>query len=300
MGKKQVAFLMGPGHCGSTLVELFLGSHSKVMALGELSSLRTSLSDPGSTIKCNFCQDNCPYWHHKIELSVLRRYLGKKHKIVDSFRSRFEKSLHFYLSERFGSDILIDSSKSVAWIAAQISQSQPGKNIQPILLYVVRDGRAVVNSYLRKYPERGIEGVTLEWKHKIEEMNAYYRAFAFKKYIVRYENLVLEPVRILRELCELLDIPFEAKMQDYWASDHHTIAGNAGTRLMVEKYRALSSQNPADIAPTGHSWHKSYYDKLPVGIYLDLRWKEELSAENQQYFASLAGELNRPFEYNES
>ena len=32
----KVAFILGTGHCGSTLLDLILGSHSKLFSLGEV------------------------------------------------------------------------------------------------------------------------------------------------------------------------------------------------------------------------------------------------------------------------
>ena len=34
--ENQIVFIMGPGHCGSTLLDLILGSHSDCFSLGEV------------------------------------------------------------------------------------------------------------------------------------------------------------------------------------------------------------------------------------------------------------------------
>ncbi|NES02120.1 MAG: hypothetical protein F6K22_04290 [Okeania sp. SIO2F4] len=44
--------------------------------------------------------------------------------------------------------------------------------------------------------------------------------------------------------------------------------------------------------------HGSYDEELGLQIKLDLRWKNELSVENLAIFNSLAGELNKPYEWN--
>ena len=34
---RKVVFILGSGHCGSTLLDLMLGAHSRIVGLGEMS-----------------------------------------------------------------------------------------------------------------------------------------------------------------------------------------------------------------------------------------------------------------------
>ena len=70
MVQKQVVFIMGTGHCGSTLLELILGSHPQIMALGEVSQLKLHFRTPSTEDICRICQEPCPYWSERINPAI--------------------------------------------------------------------------------------------------------------------------------------------------------------------------------------------------------------------------------------
>ena len=80
-------------------------------------------------------------------------------------------------------------------------------------------------------------------------------------------------------------------MIEFWKQEHHHIVGSRGTNALIRKYRGLKQKGVEKI-------HGSYYEELGLQIKLDLRWKHELSAENLAIFNSLAGELNKSYEWN--
>ena len=80
-------------------------------------------------------------------------------------------------------------------------------------------------------------------------------------------------------------------MSEFWKHEHHHIVGSRGTNALIRKYRGLKQKGVEEI-------HGSYYEELGLQIKLDLRWKNELSAENLAIFNSLGGERNKPYEWN--
>jgi len=44
----------------------------------------------------------------------------------------------------------------------------------------------------------------------------------------------------------------------------------------------------------------TFYDEMDIGIYLDERWRTEMSREHRQQFDAIAGDVNEPFEEDEA
>jgi len=302
MTDRQVVFIMGTGHCGSTLLDLLLGSHSLVFSLGELNQLQGILDNPETEDRlCSICLGECEYWNRRLPPNLLRQYFPKRTYLNRLLKGLYQpdESLYQHLITYFEHDILVDSSKNCDWITAQMKSPQHWETMSPILLYMVRDGRAVVNSYLRKYPEKSIEREVQRWQRHTEEMEAYYEQFTGKKMIVRYEELCTRPAEIMQEVCRLLSIDFEPVMLNYWIHDHHLVGGNAGTRSLITKYRSqFATIEPVEDSRTEGVWHGDYYKQAELAIQLDLRWRDELTPQQLDIFESIAGKTNQRYAYD--
>lgn len=60
---------------------------------------------------------------------------------------------------------MIDSNSGIDWILQQW-QFLEATTAQPYLIFLQRDGRRVINSYRRKYPERNFVQVIEKWPRK--------------------------------------------------------------------------------------------------------------------------------------
>lgn len=235
---------------------------------------------------CGVCDGPCPFWNVRACLPLLRRYYHGKRGVRRWLRSavRRHRSIYRYIAASAGVRFLVDSSKNVAWHRAQLRWKAQWRGVQPTLLYLARDGRAVVNSYLRKYPERTIASVTQWWMRDKVERDQLWKDFPGPRYRMRYEDLAQNPSVEIRKLCAFLGVSFQPAMIDFWNFDHHLIGGNRVTR----------SQLNSDVTPG--SWHTGYYDGPPT-IRLDLRWREELAPDAQEHFERYAGALNRELRF---
>src|SRR5690606_37199165 len=113
---KKVVFILGTGHCGSTLLDLILGSHSKMFSLGEV--YRVVSSNPPAPV-CDICDGDCAFWKHELLTSLRRSYnpsimdrIGRKLGLIKDQEVSFYKKF-FKISKV---DILVDSSKNPGWI----------------------------------------------------------------------------------------------------------------------------------------------------------------------------------------
>jgi len=160
-------------------------------------------------------------------------------------------------------EIILDSSKHYLK-AIELYRYNP-KNFRILLL--VRDGRGVVYSCMKR-------GFSLKESVKIWK-NAYKRALVLlNKYVskehylfVKYENLVKNPEKVLRDICNFLNISFEYNMLTPANFVYHLVDGN-----------------------------KIRFSKI-TSLKLDVSWKKALSKENLKYFKEKAGALNKYFGY---
>ena len=164
----------------------------------------------------------------------------------------------------------------------------------PHLLLLTRDGRAVVNSRIRKYPERDPQAQIEDWKAKMQSSQALFDAFEGPKRVVRYEDLAMSTEAEVRALCDLMDIPYEAAMLDFTATEHHVLGGNSGTQYIAARAQL---DNPADAFVSLNSRTRDYYKEHTGRIELDLRWKTELAPAHEALFNRLAGGVNESMKW---
>lgn len=305
MVEKRVIFIMGVGHSGSTLLELILGSHSKILGLGELANLQEKLDSgpPDSVRLCSICPDECEYWNDRADLQVLNKYFSNRKWYSTLVRQiyRQRKSIYQYFFDWFDAPILVDSSKRVSWIQRQLHPSLHWRKITPVLIYITRDGRAVVNSYLRKYAGTSIEVVSKNWKDNVERMEDFFRRFKGPKCMVSYESLAVKPYETTHWVTDFLGLRFEPEMLEYWTHEHHTCNGNLGTRSLIYRYRSQlgeASQAWDENMQQLKSAHGEFYDRVGLAIKLDLRWKRELTEKQLRVFEAIAGRTNRVYAYD--
>lgn len=289
MNRKKVAFILGSGHCGSTLLDLILSSHSRAFGLGELRSLARSdrffrFEAPVSNI--NGFDDT--FWTPEVvraveplfrQPSLPRRLLNRVLPGADRRRAH----LYRYLFERTGASVLVDSSKGVRWFRQFLGQRADDMEGYAILLR--RDPRAVVNSYVRKYPDKGVEALARQHKEQMDGLTAFMASHTGPRLELWYETLASEPEAVARQACTFLGLDFEPEMLEFWRFDHHHIAGNAGTKSLIVKFRTQEQEALIDPRYTGlhrHGTARDHYQRHTLAIQLDERWKHELSPDAVQ------------------
>lgn len=304
MDKKKVVFILGIGRSGSTLLDLMLGSHPQGFSLGEISKLPQLVNQGKRNLAA---LEESTFWIDNFNEAELKRLAAgisnhRLNKYIPLKIERFIRELvgkddilnpYTILIEKTKTQILVDSSKYFSWVSQQLKnrEFQEGA-IDAYVIRMVRDGRAVVNSYSRIYKNKTISEICQKWVKLFKEQQDFYDKFSGgQKMLVRYEKLATKPEEVLTNICRLLGIEFFPDMIEFWKQEHHHIVGSRGTNALIRKYRGLKQKGVEKI-------HGSYYEELGLQIKLDLRWKHELSAENLAIFNSLAGELNKSYEWN--
>jgi hypothetical protein len=135
-------------------------------------------------------------------------------------------------------------------------------------VHVIRDGHDVALS-LRDIEEWGpsrVPGTAKYWVEHVEAGRDAGAALGPSRYLeVRYETLIAEPERVLRSVCEFVDLPFDAGMLSYYERADDVMA---------------------DIALPHH--HESIRKPPTAGLR---SWQTEMAAEDVVAFEAIAGPL---------
>ncbi|MFW5804761.1 MAG: sulfotransferase domain-containing protein, partial [bacterium] len=197
--------------------------------------------------------------------------------------------LYATLFDETGANVLVDSSKSPK--RAYLLKQYLKKNYNVKIIHLVRDGRAVLYSYLKGYykvriknPETGdLENKTFFSNHKRTEAESiniwkkdnkqallYHNSVFFGKngyYFMRYEDFANYPEKELNKLLNFIGVEYETEMLNLKRYENHMVSGNAS------RINAQSIEKPFE------------------------GWKEQLTEKQLDYFNRKAKKLNQKFGY---
>ncbi|MFK8002387.1 MAG: sulfotransferase [Polyangiales bacterium] len=266
MAELEATWIIGAGHSGSTLLGMMLGAHSRVFYAGEAKK-SVFLGDPTKPKRkreCKLCGPTCKVWGE-----------------LDGINA---DALYRRLRERTGAALIVDSTKNLTWVQARVSESRGA------LVFLTRDGRAVVNSRLRKYPELSIETQVNDWLTQVSACEAFFEAFEGPKIRVAYEDLAQQPEATLRAIAATLGIEYDDDMLRFEESEQHPLGGNNGTQSLLVN---------AATSPEVGSRHGDYYRDHPGGVVLDLRWRQEMKPDALDVFNAIVGVNNADYAFDE-
>ena len=265
----RIVYLLGTGHCGSTLLDLLLNAHPRVLGLSEIEGigqlLRARDPAPGPL--------SSPLWRavraryetrtdarfDDVDLALPRRHrAGASHR--DDLRRWGEtnRCLFECLALESRRPVLVDASKSAIRLAALVRWG--GLDLR--VLHVVRDGRAVLNAYRRKYGS--FSRAFRSWSIPTLRAMRARRLVAPERWLrFHYEDLASDPAGALRGICRFVGIEYEPRMLDFRAVENLGIGGN---RMQQD----AGSE-----------------------IVLDDAWRQELPFAHTLLFELLGGALNR-------
>ena len=221
----RTIFLVGSGHCGSTLLDLLLDSHSKVTALGEPQEYDYGKCPPAWGA-CSTCITT-PVELYQSKLSIL---FGRSEYFFSKTRKHADIELYQAWNRKFldciyhtsGAEVVVDSSKNVE----RVRVLTEAKDICPLVIHLIRDGRGVTWSYLRKYPHKPFFALTV-WFFSNLKIEFMKRRTNSPVLVMRYENLVQNPERELTRILGMVGLTFENDMLNFHTKSHaYHLGGN--------------------------------------------------------------------------
>ena len=268
--KLVVVHIISTAYSGSTWINLILGSHPDSFSIGELKRLlRTGRAD------CSVHSPTCP--------------------VFSQFDPSSKENPFLQLQRLCGKNILIVNN------SRKFLQAQADPRIESRFIHLVRDGRAVAASSLRKGTQPNMWRAARRWAHNVRRsLRLMRRLRPEPTYTLNYEKMVAEPQSQLRQLCQLVGIEPDESMLRYWEHDHHFLGGNRGTLLAMLKKQDHGAElpTPPPSSATGREANLEFYKRADPASFVDERWRQELSKADLRVFGLIAGRLNRAMGYD--
>jgi hypothetical protein len=268
-----VVNIISTAFSGSTWLNLMLGSHSAAFSVGEIKHiLRVGHA------RCTLHGEACPFWSR--------------------WPAQMPDDPFGRIAEMSGQRVLVVNN------SRKLLGHQQSPRFDARYVHLIRDGRAVTASMLRKYPRHSVWSAARAWSHDLRRNRRLVRRQDPAKVLaVTYERLKADAASELARICAFLGLPFEPAMTEYWTREHHFLGGNRGTLTMVAKQHNLQLP-PSKRQLQGHTkltnWDLKHYEKADPKKFADERWKSELSDNQLRLFGLLAGRLNRSLGYSKS
>jgi hypothetical protein len=196
----------------------------------------------------------------------VRRRVGANASFADMICAVYESYAEAHGKKRFG-----DKTPAYMQHLDLLERVFPGAQY----VHIVRDGRDAALSFvsMRRRPRfnwarpRGLYDFAAAWRHEIEGARGFSAATAPGRYLeLRYEDLVVEPERRLREICAFLGLGFEPAMLEY----HRTIDPGR-----IQDHPRLAEPPKKNVR----------------------RWQDEMQPADSEVFEAIAGGLLTALDY---
>lgn len=246
----EIAFIVGIGRSGTTMLTSMLNMHPQVIATPEnefiLFSHRSfaykNFNDPG------------------VVKSFIAMFDYNYNQVINIWKPSpdFEKSLaelpirnfsnvcklaylHYPLSQkdRPGVKWVIDKNPSYSMHMNLLHRLYP----QAKFIVIVRDYRDNVVSR-RKYSDKPVSLLNLAaaWNFFYEQIFRSVKAFGIQIHIVRYEDLAQAPEQTLQRLCDYLSIAYDPRMLQFQGFSK-AIKDHARVTVSGEKFEKIASMH---------------------------------------------------------
>lgn len=233
--RHKIIFIVGSGHCGSTLLELMLGAHGSVTSIGELQEV-----DRGG---------ETPIWNEflpfKTPVEIVRGKVGSffrfrnfnfyktKEQVDERVYQDWNEELFTQLSKKTGSSVIVDSSKNTERVDILSRRLRE----KALVVHLIRDGRGVTWSYLRKYPRNILFALSVWFFSNIKV--ELFKLFSPSPVIsIRYEDLVESPRKVLACVLSHVDLSYEEEVMKFGEVEHSYHIG--GNRMKKKKSNVIS------------------------------------------------------------
>jgi hypothetical protein len=255
----KVVFLAGTGRNGSTLLEGVLNEIPGIVSVGELNTVWNWDEMASAICTCGSPASECPFWSE-----VFRNVFAKlgitwtearrashsegRFRNASSLRRRSQvqlvntpfqeliKAIYEEVSAISGAEIIVDSSKSPT-VLALLTAIRPPLDLS--IIHLVRDPRANAFAWRKLIRDErmpsgemlrfGIVRSTIGW-YAINREVCKWGTKSRSYLVLRYEDLMLDPIGALGRVCELVGatastLPFLTRTS-VELTQRHVLMGN--------------------------------------------------------------------------
>lgn len=293
----ELLYIVSATRSGSTLLDLLLGNHEHAVSIGELRRLHEHFADD-SPCTCGTTVRGCEFWReigqelrrHGLVLQALQTSIPKPPRCLGFLPNAIEvlpcfvgrrllevvgrcaKSLGEALqvagncwmvidaiAEKTAAGVIVDSSK---W-PDQFKLLYLLRPQQARVIYLVRDGRGVTASWLRRN-QWPVWRLALSWSmNNLRAILLLAGVPKHRRLFVRYEDLCRDPKGQMQRICAFAGLPFQERVLVLDLHNRHNVGGSS---------------------------HR--FDASETRILLDDRWRKTISSKQLAEFNRIAGWLN--------
>ena len=235
MIKTKQIFIVGSSRSGTTMMGRILGNHSAIFTFKELhffGSIWTNHSEPTLDKKQQidllsrlFCiqqnglfrQDNISGFHERASNVLANKNVSSPLGLYELFLSELTSDNMSYIA-------CDQTPKNIYYLSEILSYFPDAKVVN-----MVRDQRDVLLSQKNKWKRRFLGASTIPFSEAIRSYINYHPILTAKVWnssleysakftkntrvkVVRFEELLVEPSRIIKELCQFLELDFSQEM----------------------------------------------------------------------------------------
>lgn len=249
-----------------------LGSHGRIATIGEARGLNLDLDPETYMCSCGQRYQVCQFWKNierclqemispHVDLNELQtKFIPKSDRLVDRLQFKdlkltvFERIRDYmyrhsgqhrsyieeiilhcrYLAEavgqRYGKDIFLDTSKT----PEAIFHLDKHLKCDFKVIYLIRDGRGVFNSYIKKKKDLDEHQMVKRWVKVNKKIERVVKKISSEKvHFVTYSDFCREPEMELRKMFTFIGVPHDERCLRFWDYEHHIIGNNF--RLNVQR-----------------------------------------------------------------
>jgi hypothetical protein len=240
----KIVFIAGSQHSGTTLLNIILGGHSRLVGLGEVFQLLERKSEGfflteklGDDCSCGASVSECPFWG-KVSTRLHAMPAGDIDQRYGIVREVF--------MELFGPDmILVDSSKSLTYL--ELLADTP--DIDLGVIHMTKDARAHCISQIddatrkdKKYSKRNPFGQMRKWYRNNLAISRLLDTQQLMSFRLGYEELSLYPDKTVPLLADWLEIEYQPSMLELNPQQSHVVHGNR-MREQTDKNSSIRYDN---------------------------------------------------------
>lgn len=151
-------------------------------------------------------------------------------------------------------------------------------------IHIIRDGRDVALSWRQMWfaPSRDTLELVQRWVKLVGEARVQSQGLPCLE--IRYEELLTDTEKILRNICRFLELDFSPEMLEY----HQ----NAASRL--SEHRARYSSDGTLVVSQSQRLHQQRKTMSPPDVTMIDRWKTEMSQQEKDACLKIMGDLAQP------
>jgi acyl carrier protein len=221
-------FVLSPPRSGSTLLRVMLGGHPRLFAPPELEMLGFDTLDERRA--CFEGRNN--FWLEGT-VRALMQLRGLDVSQAQELMSEYEQSgvstLEFYgaLQKMAGERLLVDKTPSYSLDLSVLRRAEQDFD-GPLYIHLLRHPLAMIRSFeeakihqiypRQQHPFAAREAAELIWLISQQNILEFLRGVPeSRRLVVRFEELVADPRRVMERTCEFLSIDYDPQMLEVYA-----------------------------------------------------------------------------------